>query len=302
MILPPFLQPGDRIALVSPAYRTPPGDVEGAAEVLRGWGFEPLVGAHVDCLEAGKYAGTVEERVSDLRGALRDPSVRAVLCNRGGYGTLHFTDVLTPEDFSADPKWLVGYSDITTLLGMSVRAGVVAVHGAMGSSLAASRGADEGAQRLRRLLCGELPRYALPPHPANCPGRAEGVLVGGNFCTLAPLLGTWADATRLRSFILFLEEVEESMHHIDRLFNMLLLSGAMRRCRGVVLGDFTACGDEFSYGSVEEMLVRRYLSRLGIPVLCGFPAGHGPLNLPLPMGARAVLDVRADGASLDFRG
>ena len=124
--------------------------------------------------------------------------------------------------------------------------------------------------------------------------------MGGNFSTLVPILGTWADPTRRAGFLLFLEEVEESMHHIDRMFNELLLRGAMRHCRGVVLGDFTGCGAEFDYASVEEMLVQRYLDRLGIPVLGGFPAGHGPVNLPLPMGARAVLDVRDDGASLHF--
>ncbi len=285
--------------MVSPAYRTPMQNVTGAAEVLRGWGFEPVVGKHVGRMDAGRYAGTDAERLEDLRWALHDPQIRAILCNRGGYGTFHFVEALKAEDFTADPKWLVGFSDITTLLSMEACAGVMAIHGPMDSTLAASRGQSESCQKLHDLLVGKAPRYELPANPLNRPGKASGVLVGGNLSTLVPLLDTWADVTRLGGFILFVEEIEESMHHIDRMLNMLLLRGLMARCRGIVLGDFTGCAGEFTYGSVEEMIVR-ILPEGGIPVLCGFPAGHGGVNHPLVMGAPATLEVRPDGSCLAF--
>ena len=146
---------------------------------------------------------------------------------------------------------------------------------------------------------GRVPRYHVPAHPQNITGRASGVLVGGNMCTFVPNLGSQADATMGRDLILFLEEVEESMHNIDRQFNILQMNGVLDRCKGVVLGEFTDCGTEFSYESVEQML-RQYLAAYNIPVLCGFPAGHGDVNLPLVMGATVTIDVRTDGATLQF--
>jgi len=298
-IAPPFLRPGDRIAMISPAYYTPDENLDRAAEILHLWGFELTIGAHARCLDAGRYAGTDAERLADLRAALHDPTVRAIVCNRGGYGTFHFVEALTAEDFTADPKWLVGFSDITTLLSMEACAGVMSIHGPMDSMLAASSGQDESCLRLHDLLLGTVPAYKLPPHPLSRPGKASGMLVGGNLSTLVPLLETWADVTRRDGFILFIEEIEESMHHIDRMLHMLLLRGLAKRCRGIILGDFTGCAGEFTYGSVEEMIMR-ILPDWGVPVLCGFPAGHGEVNLPLVMGAQATLEVRGDGAGLDF--
>ncbi|MBQ9661129.1 MAG: LD-carboxypeptidase [Bacteroidales bacterium] len=297
--LPPFLRDGDAVAMISPSYIVPPELVSGAAEVLRSWGYRPRIGEHVGRVHARRYAGTLEERLSDLRAALQDPQVKAILCNRGGYGALHLMERMQPEEFSAEPKWLIGFSDITMLLEMQNCAGVVGIHGPMDQQIASAGGEDPGSRLLRALLRGRIPCYELPAHPLNLPGRACGTLVGGNLCTFSPVLGQWADATRYDGIILFIEEVEETMHHIDRLMRMLRLGGVLDRCRGVVLGEFTGCGDEFGCGSVEAML-RPLLEPLGIPVLCGFPAGHGGQNVPLLMGAPVTLDVRQDGASLRF--
>jgi muramoyltetrapeptide carboxypeptidase len=296
---PAFLQAGDTIALLSPSYHTPMENVEAAAEVLRGWGFVPVVGPHVGKVYRGHYAGTPKERVSDLEWALNDPSIKAILCNRGGYGTIRLVDLLPAEALSAHPKWLVGYSDITTLHEMETRAGVMSIHGTMGTHLAQSRGNDPSSTLLRDLLTGTLPEYAIPAHPQNRPGRATGRLVGGNLCTFTPILGTSADATLGEDIILFIEEVEEDMSHIDRLVNTLILNGVFDRCKGVVLGEFTDCKANLDFGSVEEMICS-YLKDDGIPVLCGFPAGHGDVNLPLVMGAPVTLDVTASGATLTF--
>lgn len=297
--IPPSLRPGDRVALVSPSYHAPMENVTAAADVLRDWGFEPVLGRHVGKVHAGQYAGTLEQRAEDLRWALTDPSIRAVLCNRGGYGTLRLPECFRAADFAASPKWLIGFSDITTLLEMENAAGVAAIHGPMCSQLAKSGGKDAGSLLLRDLLTGRVPRYELPAHPLNRPGSVRGRLVGGNLCTLAPNLGSWADVTRGRGLILFLEEVGETMHNVDRQLNILRHRGVLDRCRGVVLGQFTGCDAEFDYGSVEAMLMT-YLEGYGIPVLCGFPAGHGEPNLPLVMGVQASLEVRADGATLAF--
>ena len=296
---PPYLRPGDRVALISPSFHTPMSDIEGAAAVLRAWGFEPVVGAHVDRKWRGSYAGTPGERLADLRAALEDPSVKAILCNRGGYGTIRFAEMLPLEELAAHPKWLVGFSDITTLGGMEVRAGVMGIHGTMGKFLAKDKGAGQSAGLLRDLLTGTVPEYALPAHPLSRPGTATAPLVGGNLSTLVPVLGTRADAIAGREVLLFLEEVEEDFTHIDRLFNTLRLRGVLERCRGVILGEFTDCKANLEYGSAEE-LICSYLKDYDIPVCCGFPAGHGRVNLPLLLGARSTLAVTEAGATLTF--
>ena len=295
---PAFLKAGDKIALLSPSYHTPMENVEAAAAVLRGWGFEPVIGPHVGEVYRGKYAGKPKERVSDLEWALKDPSIKAILCNRGGYGTIRLVDLLPQEALSAHPKWLVGYSDITTLLEMETRAGVMSIHGTMGTHLAQTRGLDPSSTLLRDLLMGKVPAYEVPAHPENRPGHATGVLVGGNLCTFTPILGTQADATLGRDVILFIEEVGEDMSHIDRLVNTLILNGVFDRCKGIVLGEFTDCKANLDFESVEEMICS-YVPE-GIPVLCGFPTGHDDVNLPLVMGAPVMLDVTTAGASLTF--
>lgn len=295
---PQYLKAGDKIALISPSYFTPMENVEKTADVLRNWGFEPVIGPNVGKVVDGRYAGTIAERVSDLRWALNDPEIKAIICNRGGYGTIQLIDQLSLKELAANPKWLVGFSDISTLHGLLTRAGVMSIHGTM-SSFLAKGGEDMTSILMRDLLLGRVPRYELPAHEQNITGRAHGVLVGGNICTFVPNLNTQADATAGRDLILFIEEVEESMHNIDRQFNILRMNGVLSRCKGIILGEFTECGSEFTYGSVEAML-RSYLKDYNIPLLCGFPGGHGDINLPLVMGAPVTIDVRNDGATINF--
>ncbi len=295
---PAYLKAGEKVALISPSYYTPMENVEKTAAVLRSWGLEPVVGPNVGKVVDGRYAGTVAERVSDLRWALSDPDVKAIICNRGGYGTIQLIDELTLAELKAQPKWLVGFSDISTLHGLWSRAGVMSIHGTMSSYLAKG-GTDESSTLLRDLLTGLVPRYELPAHKQNITGKASGVLVGGNFCTFVPNLGSQADATLGQDLILFVEEVGESMRNIDRQMRILEMNGVLSRCKGVILGEFINCGTEFTYESVEAML-HELLKDYHIPVLCGYPGGHGDVNLPLVMGANVTIDVRDDGATLQF--
>jgi muramoyltetrapeptide carboxypeptidase len=302
-VKPDYLKAGDKVALISPSYFTPMENVEKTADLLRSWGLEPVIGPNVGKKVDGQYAGTVAERVSDIRWALKDPSIKAIICNRGGYGSIQLIDKLTLSELKASPKWLVGFSDISTLHGLLTRAGVMSVHGTMSSFLARG-GTDATSTLMRDLLLGSVPKYRVPAHPQNIKGSATGTLVGGNICTFAPNLGSQADATEGKDLILFVEEVEESMHNIDRQMRILQMNGVLDRCKGVVLGEFAGCGTEFKdedgqTKSVEAML-HELLAPYGIPVLCGFPAGHGDVNLPLVMGASVTVDVRADGATLSF--
>lgn len=295
---PPYLKPGDRVALLSPAYSVDMEKVNRAAEVLRGWGLEPVIGPNAGKIHMGKYAGTVEERLADLQWAMCDTSIKAIICNRGGYGTIHYINDVTLKQWKKHPKWLVGFSDISTLHGLLCRAGVMSIHGTM-STFLANGGTDTTSTMMRDLLMGKVPRYELPAHPQNIEGRATGILVGGNLCTVAPNLGTQADATLGRDIILFLEEVGEPMRNIDRQFNALAFNGVLDRCKGVILGEFSDSNTEFTYESIEAML-RQYIEKYHIPLVCGFPGGHDDINLPVVMGAPVTIDVRGDGATVSF--
>ena len=298
-IAPAFLKKGDKVALISPSYSTPMENIEKAANVLRGWGLEPVIGPNVEKLDANKFAGTAAERAADLRWALTDPDIKAIVCNRGGYGAIQLIDQLALKEFTEHPKWIVGFSDITTIHGMMSCAGVMSIHGTMSTFLASSGGTDLTSTLVRDLLMGSVPQYSVPSHYQNITGKASGTLVGGNICTFVPLLGTKADASAHGDIILFIEEIGETMHNIDRLFNMLRLNGVLARCKGVILGEFVSCTADLGYSSVEQML-HQYLVKYNIPVLCGFPAGHDNKNLPLVLGAPVTIDVRPDGSTLTF--
>ena len=300
-VVPAYLKTGDKVALITPSYYSSMETALAAAETLRGWGYEPVIGPNVGKKYLDYYAGTVEERLADLRWALNDPDIKAIICLRGGYSTLHLVEGLPLKELAASPKWLIGYSDITTLLSMEACAGVMSIHGVMGCNITGSGSVygEQSRMLLRDLLKGQVPRYELPAHKDNILGRATGTLVGGNLATFVPLLGTQADAFGKTDIILFVEEVEETHHNIDRLFNMLKMSGVLAHCKGIILGDFTDCKNDVGYESVETML-REYIAPYNIPLLCGFPAGHEKVNLPLVMGAPVTLDVRDDGATLTF--
>ena len=266
-VKPDYLKAGDKVALISPSYFTPMDNVLKTADVLRSWGLIPVIGPNVGKVVVGQYAGTVAERVSDIRWALSDPSIKAIICNRGGYGSIQMIDWLPLAELKAFPKWMVGFSDISTFHGLWNNAGVMSIHGTM-SSFLAKGGTDATSTLMRDLLMGQVPRYELPAHPQNIQGKASGVLVGGNLCTIAPM-------------------------------RILQMNGVLDRCKGIILGEFTDCGTDFTYESVEAML-NEMLREYHIPVLCGFPGGHGDVNLPLVMGAPVTIDVRNDGATLQF--
>ena len=302
-VKPDYLKTGDRVALISPSYYTPIETIEKAADVLRSWGFEPVIGPNVDKVLDGKIGGTVEERVSDIRWALSDPTIKAILCNRGGYGTIQLIGQLPSDEVKAARKWIVGYSDISTIHGFWSRAGVMSILGTMSTTLAKG-GTDMTCTMMRDLLLGKVPRYEVPAHQQNILGQASGVLVGGNLCTFAPNVGSRADATTGKDLILFVEEIGENMRNIDRQMRLLKMNGVFDRCKGVILGEFIGCGTEFTDENGQvisiEAMIHDLLAEYHIPVLCGLPTGHGDVNLPLVMGAPVTIDVRSEGATLQF--
>lgn len=296
MIRPPFLKEGDKVALVAPAYWVAQEAVMEAAEVLKSWGLCPVIGEHTNSLNVDAYSGTADERAADLIWAFENDDIKAIFCARGGYGSIHLLPRISKECIQQHPKWLVGHGDISVLLNCVVSAGVMSIHGPMAIQLAA--GMEPAMSIARNILFGKQPKYEIDVNPYNRCGHAEGILVGGNLSSYSPMAGSDFHISPKQDIILFVEEVEESLHAVDRLFYMLLLRLNMERVKGVIFGSFSSIRYDLQFGSVEQMLTA-HLRELDIPVCCGFPVGDN-VSLPLIEGAQCALDVSMERVTLTF--
>ena len=296
IVKPPYLKAGDKVALISPAYWVPQEALKQAAETIKAWGLQPVIGPHTNNLNVNAYAGTADERTADLMWALEDDSIKAIICSRGGYGSIHLLNRIPQDAFQQHPKWLIGHGDITILLYAMASAGVMCVHGPMAFQIASIQ--EPATSITRNLLFGTLPQYNIPGNLYNRSGHAEGILVGGNLCSCAAISGTRFQIHPKQDIILFIEEVEESLHVIDRLFYELLLQQSFDRVKGIILGTFSSIKYDLQYGSVEQMLIA-HLQKFNIPICCGFPVGSNSC-IPLIEGAPCSLDVTTEKATITF--
>jgi len=295
MIRPPALRPGARVALVAPAGPLADGAVDRAAERVRGWGFEPVVGEHAR-KRHGYLAAPDPERAADFNAALRDDSVDAVWCLRGGYGVMRILDEIDWTALARRPRPVIGFSDNTALHLAIRRHGVVSFHGPHPATEELTRFSADG---LLRALTVAEPAGILPfPDDGEraetiAGGVAEGPLVGGNLSLVASTLGT-PYAIQAAGALLFLEEVGEAAYRVDRLLSQLRLAGVLGAAAGIVIGGITEVPDEGSeHVPLIEEVLHDLLGDLGIPVAYGFPFGHVDDNWTLPVGARARLDAGA---------
>ncbi|MEU8658978.1 S66 peptidase family protein [Actinoplanes philippinensis] len=289
-IRPGRLRPGDLVALVAPAGPVTETQAADAAGILTIWGLRTRAGRHT----LGRrffLSGTDDERRFDLEEAFRDPEVRGVLCLRGGYGTQRIVDDLDYGAVRADPKLVIGFSDITALhLALWHEAGLATVHGPTGSTLLNDPPTTAAA---RQALMTTVPLTvsaapAAEDTPVHRPGQAGGTLLGGNLTLLAATAGT-PHQPDLTGAILLIEEVNEAAYRVDRMIVQLRRSGMLDGLAGVAVGAFTACPDA-------DRVLAEHLIPLNIPVLSGLPIGHGPTQLAVPLGVPAHLN--ADTATL----
>lgn len=291
----PCLAPGARIAVVAPASAAAPERVAEVAAWLadQGWQARLSPGCHGT---GALFASPAAQALAELQAAIDDPAVQAIWCLRGGYGSNRLLPGLDLRALQARPKPLIGYSDITALQQAWHQAGLLALHAPMPASDLLLPGRQADALALCTLLragwrAGTVLAPALLPGAWRVPGQAQGRLVGGNLCTLAALAGTpWA--LRAEGALLFLEDVAEPPYKVHRLLWQLQHSGALLGVAGVLLGSFTEADDA-------STVLRGWADGLGVPVLAGWPCGHGTPHLPLPLGALATLDAAAGTLRLD---
>jgi muramoyltetrapeptide carboxypeptidase len=281
--VPPFLQKGDLIGIATPASPYDPQVFEAGVEMLTRWGYQVAKSRKIS--RRGYLAGTDEERAEELMDLFTDPSIKAVLCSRGGYGSMRILEHLDFKVIKSNPKIFMGFSDITVLLlALWKKAGLLTFHGPMVATFPRLRKAS--LIRVRSLLAGAYQtEILLDKKKAMAPKSTEGVLWGGNLTLLAHSIGTPYEPDWDRA-ILFLEDCGEAPYRVDRLFSHLKLRGVLKKIAAVVLGQFT--------GPENRGLARHWFeSWLGdweVPIWIGLPVGHGPENIPLPIGAPAFID------------
>lgn len=297
MIYPRPLKQGDSVAIVSPASKIDTKLVDGACATLESWGFRPVVGS---CCkgECGSFSGTVGQRLGDLRAALENPDVRAVLCSRGGYGVVQMIEHFRDSMWNNDPKWLIGFSDISALHAVSVHAGVVSVHASM-CKLLTEHPDCQCSHTLHDILTGKLPDYEVAGDERNREGSVSGTVTGGNLAVLSGLISTPYDLLK-KDHILFIEDISEAIYRVERMLYTLRLNGTLARTKALIVGQFTDYKPSVDHQCMYDM-IEKMVADYDFPVAYNFPVGHVDYNLPILEGAQADLTVTKDKVRLTFK-
>jgi len=301
MKIPSAIKPGDKIRIVSPAGKVKEEYVLPAVEWLTQQGYKVELGKHVFANHF-QFAGTDKQRLDDLQTALDDTGTAAIICSRGGYGTVRIIDKLDCTDFKKHPKWLVGFSDITILHTCINNLGIATIHGVMPKHfLDENKMPSENLDSLMQLLKGEEVQYSIKSEQNNKTGKAVGELVGGNLSIISSLQGTKYEIDTYGK-ILFLEDIDEFLYHTDRMIHQLKLSGKLDNLAGLILGDFADMKDnESPFGKTVHEIIAEAVEEFSYPVCFGFPAGHDKKNLALAFGRKWKLDVNEENATLGIK-
>lgn len=298
MKIPPYLKEGDEVVIISPSSKIDKSLLKGAQKRLESWGLKVKISRHAGS-SSGKYAGTDKQRLKDLQEAFDDSNIKAIFCSRGGYGVVHLIDKLDFTKFNESPKWLIGFSDITAIHNTIQMHNIASLHAPMARHLTVEAEDDVCTTHLKDVLFGNLPQYTCAKHKYNQKGSTEGILRGGNLAVFYGLRGTPYDIVP-EGTILFIEDVGERPHAIERMIYNLKLGGVLDKLSGLIIGQFTEYNEDLSlgkdvYGAISD-LVKEY----DYPICFDFPVGHVVNNLPLITGAKVSLDVNTKGVELKF--
>ena len=291
MKTPPYLKKGDTIAIVAPARKIAKEELQFAIDTFKKWGLKVVLGKNL-LKTHHQFSGTDEQRTADLQQALDDKNISAVISARGGYGTLRIIDRLNFSKFKKNPKWIIGYSDITVLHShIQNNFGIQTIHGTMPINFSKN---EEAVESLRKALFGEPLSYSFPKNKLNRKGNCKGELIGGNLSLLYALCGSSSDIDT-KGKILFIEDLDEYLYHIDRMMLNLKRSGKLKNLAGLVVGGMTDMKDNtIPFGKNAEEIILDAVKEYKFPVYFGFPAGHIERNLALKLGSKVIIEQNTE--------
>ena len=297
MITPAYLQKGDTVALVATARKHIVKSMQPAIDLLENWGLHVVIGKSIG-LEENQLAGSDEQRAADLQEQLDNPNIKAIWCARGGYGTIRVVDLIDFTQFKKQPKWLVGFSDVTVLHNHLNTMGFKSIHGIMPISLA--KASHEAIESLHLSLFGNPLQYAIDPHPMNRLGKASGELVGGNLSILYSLLGSQS-AIDCKDKILYIEDLDEYLYHIDRMMMNLKRNGCLESLKGIIVGSMTDMKDnDIPWGKNALEIIQDVTKKHNVPIIFNFPAGHIADNRALILGNTVTIEVTENCSTVVF--
>ncbi|WP_321478648.1 LD-carboxypeptidase [uncultured Bacteroides sp.] len=299
LIFPPYLQKKDKIVIISPSGKIDKKLLTGAQKRLSDWGFDASLSKHA-AKSCGQYAGSIKQRLEDLQAAMDAKDVKAIFCSRGGYGTIHLIEKLDFTLFKKYPKWLIGFSDITVLHNLYQKENFASLHSLMARHLTIEPENDPCSLHLKNILEGNLPQYSCSPHKLNKEGKASGTLRGGNLSVFYGLRGTSYDIPPKNS-ILYIEDVSERPHAIERMMYNLKLGGVLKELSGLIIGQFTEYEEDNSLGKKLYEALADLVQEYNYPICFNFPVGHTTQNLPLINGAQVELIVNKKSVELKFK-
>lgn len=290
-LIPAPLQTGSVIGLCAPARKVTPAEMAPGIALLESWGYRVKTAPNLYG-EYHQFSGTDSQRASDLQFLINDPEVDAIIAARGGYGCVRIIDRLDLQLLHSKPKWIIGFSDMTVLHGhLHQHLGLATLHAPMMYSLTEDRTLPGAIESLQKVLMGERIDIHIGTHPNNRKGETEGILVGGNLSLLYALSGTPSDIDT-NGKILFLEDLDEYLYHIDRMLMQLKRSGKLSGLKGLIIGGMSDMKDNtVPFGKTAEDIIAEAVAEFNYPVCMGFPAGHIADNRALVLGASYKLDV-----------
>lgn len=297
---PAFLKPGDCVGVLAPASIVKYDDIVPGIKLFREqWGLEVVEGKTLHT-SYNQFSASDADRLADVQEMLDDPSIKAIIAARGGYGCSRIVDRLDFGQFLQNPKWIVGFSDLTAFLSRTYQIGFASIHAPMAKSIT-SPGSEIAAESLRQMLFGELPEYAVPGHALNRTGEVSAQVVGGNLCLLAHLIGSETEIDT-DGKILFIEDINEYLYNLDRMMIQLKRSGKLSNLAGLIVGQFTDMKDNSSptFGKDSNEIIAEHVAEFGYPVCFDFPVGHVGDNRAMGVGMQAALNVTGDGVDLKF--
>lgn len=299
VIIPNYLKEGDKIAITCPAGYMAAEKAQTCIETLNAQGFEVIIGKTLGSDSSNYFSGTDEERRADLQQSLDDKNVKAILFGRGGYGTGRIIDGLDFKNFIKHPKWLIGFSDITLIHGLLFsKYKIASLHAPMAAAFNDGGKDDQYIASLLNSIKGEKQNYSATHNVLNREGHTKGKLVGGNLSLLVNAVGTASDI-KTKNCILFVEDLDEQVYHIDRMFWQLKRSGKLENLAGLIIGGFTDIKDtERPFGKNVFEAINDIVSEYDYPVCFDFPVSHEKENVALKIGVKYKLTVNKDGSVL----
>jgi len=290
--IPPYLKKGDTIGITCPAGYMAVDKAQTCIDVLQQWGYQVMVGKTLGSNSLNYFSGTDEDRRDELQAMLDDANINAILCGRGGYGVGRIIEQLDFKAFKKNPKWIIGFSDITVLHShIFTNLKISTLHAPMAAAFNDGEYKNEFIQSLQKAIVGKKATYKTAVHALNKIGVASGELVGGNLSLLAHLTGTSSDINT-KNKILFIEDIGEQIYNIDRMMYQIKRSGKLDKLAGLVVGRFTDMKDtDRPFGETVEQVIQEIVAEYDYPVCFNFPVSHGKENYALKVGGTYELKI-----------